>query len=125
MSDKDIDNVHALLEKARQAALKLIVKRARKVMREHPECKEFVMGMGSATFTTDYRWHDPDYPNDPTQYIDRREYWPVNDVWNDTLVPRPDWLDDIVEVFNKFDYTFKLSGTPMRFTAYGELQADW
>lgn len=117
-----IHSINALLDRANAQALRLVEERARQIMREHPECTEFVMAMGSATFLTIYQFA---YDDDPTDFIERREHWSVNDMWTDGCVKRPDWLDPLTEIFDEFDNALHISGTPMRFTATSPVTTDW
>lgn len=116
----DIERIQAHIDRADKAAIKLIERLARRVMREHPECKEFVMAMGSASFTVEYT---RDYGDGDT--LDVTEYWSVNGLWTDGWMDRPDWLAPLVEVFDNFEDSLRLSGSPMRFTARGPVQHDW
>lgn len=80
-------------------ALKLIESEARKLMRQHPNLKEFVMTMGTAFF---YDKHN--------QIIDSYEYR---------------YLESFSKMLYDFDERFKVVGVPMRFTADGEMITDW
>ena len=96
MSDKAIQ-LH--YDEAVRLALTTVERMARKILRDHPNLDEFVMGMGRAMFTTN------DKQNLGTE---ERAYM------------RP--LDDFL---TEWDRWLHLTGEPMRFTAHGPKITTW
>jgi hypothetical protein len=95
--------IEQLVEIASQIALAEIERIARKVLRKHKSrLTEFVMAMGSATFT------HKDGTNVGTNE------------WESFAGMRP--LDKLLD---EWDETLHLTGTPMRFTADGPKVTDW
>jgi hypothetical protein len=82
-------------DKARAAALFLVEKIARQALREHPEYIEFCMSMGCWGF------------------VDQKMY-----SWMEVSEP-------LLDLFEKWDDSLKLSGEPMRFTADGPVRREW
>lgn len=83
-------------------ALQIVIKHARKILRDNPELKEFTMGMGT-WFFVDNDGHYRDYSN-------------VR-LFHDLVA-----FDDFM---CRWDETFKLTGQAVRFTADGPLVTDW
>ena len=87
-------------------ALTELERRARQIMKDHPVNIEFVMGMGG---------------------------WPFHRQHGDSLLdfhchkegggPKYTWA--FAEFVNKWDAVFRLTGTPMRFTATGVVRVSW
>ena len=90
---------------AETVALKLIEQRARKILKEHPKLKEFVMCMGSAQFT-----------------LKNRDVFDSYSTYDDTY---PRYLNPVFDLIDEWDRYLKLTGTPMRFTADGPKITNW
>ena len=83
---------------AEDLALIEVERLARKILVEHSNLDEFVMGMGEAFFSDGYE----------NLAIDERAY----------MKPLRDFIGE-------WDDVLKLTGTPMRFTATGKKVTDW
>jgi hypothetical protein len=94
-------------DKACQLAIIEVEKLARKAMLKHKDLTEFIMGMGSWSFSkkglngANYLTH---------QVTDDSEYAHVK--------PLMDFIDE-------WDDVLKITGYPMRFTAKGKIITDW
>jgi len=95
-SQKDI-TYH--LNKSENIALKILEQKARKILTQHPNLNEFVMGMGGWSF-----WDKKD-----NRYTDNEVSY---------LVPFANFII-------KYDNYLKLTGNPMRFTAKGKIIKNW
>lgn len=80
-------------------ALQEVEERARRILRRHPSLTEFYMAMGTAFFMT---------TDGTTLGLDERAY----------MRPLADFLSE-------WDDFLRVTGTPMRFTADGDLSTDW
>lgn len=96
------DKINLHLQEADRLALAELERIARRILRRNKRLDEFVMAMGSATFTIKnsreqigYSWSMPKYAK-----------------------PLFDFLDE-------WDRILRLSGTPMRFTADGAKRTNW
>lgn len=83
---------------AEKIASEEVQRLARKILREHPNLHEFIMGMGSAFFTDKYR--------------------NVKSSGYEYMAPLFDLIDE-------WDCVLKITGEPMRFTASGEKVTMW
>lgn len=91
--------IEALLDAAAIVAVEEVERLARDVMKKHPRCASFCMGMGTACF----------YEKDGTPIGDEPKY----------IVA----FDDFV---NEFDRELHITGTPMKIVGHdGKLQHDW
>lgn len=88
-----------------ELALQYVEQEARKIMRQHPFCVEFVMGMGSWGFSTK---DGDDVSYDPHYSVGSRQYLKA--------------LDDF---FCDWDESLRITGNPMRFTVDGPIVTDW
>lgn len=92
------DLVNQLYEKAVEEALRQVEAEARRILRRNQSMHEFVMAMGTFFFVTKKGDHCRD--DDPR-------------------------FDELSDFIGKWDNYLKLTGTPMRFTAYGPTITDW
>lgn len=86
-------------EQVCETATQVVEEQARKILREHPNLDEFVMGMGSWFFT--------DKEGNNLDETDRA------------------YLKPFAEIFYEWDEYLKISGEPMRFTASGKKVTNW
>lgn len=92
------------IDAATSLALNEINRAARNIMRDHPRCKLFCMGMGTATF------HDA--KNEP-----------IGD-WGP--LPYPQYLKDFDAFTDEWDRVLHMTGCPMKILgATGRNQYDW
>lgn len=91
------DTIKCHFKRAQELASTEVERLARKIMREHSEAAEFVMGMGVYGFwdRADNEIHDKPYTTP---------------------------LDDFI---GEWDDTLHITGEPMRFTAAGPIVRDW
>jgi hypothetical protein len=85
---------------ATKIALDEVERVARKILREHKDLDEFVMGMGSSGFTfknTDGLFNDSDFR----------------------------YMEPVFNLINRWDNVLSLTGHPMRFTAEGKKITVW
>jgi hypothetical protein len=77
-----------------------VCRRARAVLRRHPELNEFVKAMG---------------------------LWVFTDSEDDALLNSDDdpRFAAVTEIINEWDHSLHLTGTPVRFTARGPAVTDW
>lgn len=87
------------LDAATNLALAELERRARKILAEHPNLDEFVMGMGAAVFSTK----------------DGQNFWP-----EDRRYTKP-----VERFLLDWDRSLHLTGHPMRFTATGKKITEW
>lgn len=85
--------------KAVSDALEIVESRAREILCKHSNLDEFIMGMGVWFFTGKDKEH-----------FDDRDLA---------------YLKPFAELFYEWDEYLKLTGKPMRFTAYGKKRTDW
>lgn len=97
-----LDDLQHHYDRARSIGLAIIEREARKVLKDDPTIKEFVMAMGSATFTC--------------LYDGGEELLHVEDV---------DSSLDLKFILDEWDDVFKFTGEPMRFTATGPVRREW
>ena len=91
--------IQPLLDKAHDIALKELERMARKAMKQHPELREFVMGMGGYFF---------------------------NDQDNNHVYPEEcEYLYSINDFMMEWDSVLKLSGNAIRFTVDGPIETEW
>ncbi len=90
--------IQALLSEARKLAIAHVEASARKILQDHPNLDEFVMGMGTCFFNEGKENLGPE----------QRAY----------MRPLSDFIDD-------WDETLHMTGIPMRFTANGPKITDW
>jgi hypothetical protein len=90
----EADLEHAY-NKAREIGLFLVEKYARALLREQPRLEEFIMNMGRFSFAT----------------VDGR-------------VASANEQSNLARFVNEWDDTLKLTGEPMRFTAYGPVRRE-
>lgn len=102
--EKLLDEIEKLLEQAQVLAQLLIERRARKVLQEHAHLDEFLMGMGAAFFTVKGKPHVSLVVGRPPEF--------------NYLVP-------VWEVIDRLNAQLSITGSPMRFTAYGDVVTDW
>lgn len=99
---KPSNKIQKLVDEARDLALNYVEEQARKILRQHPNLTEFVMAMGSCTFSTVINGRE-----DNLGLEDRAYFKPLQDFiweWNDIL---------------------GILGEPMRFTADGPVIREW
>lgn len=94
--------IEKLIREAKRLAIEHIEQKARQIMRTHPNLKEFVMAMGSATFTANVNGREE------LLSLDERIYFKS--------------LNDFIE---EWDDSIGLLGEPMRFTVDGPIITDW
>lgn len=80
-------------------AIELIEKRARAILRKHPNLSEFISAMGTWGFI----------PKD-------KDAWTRDDL---------KYMKPVADIYDEWDDYLKLSGEPMRFTAHGPVVRDW
>jgi hypothetical protein len=90
--------IQKLIDQAGQMAMEHVEFMARKILREHKNLNEFVMGMGTCFFSEGEENH-------------RLETYAY-------MKPLEDFIDE-------WDETLGITGTPMRFTANGQKVTDW
>ena len=95
------DQIEIHLDKALKLAEKEAEKIARKILKENPELKEFVMGMGSWFFKVKEG-------NENIGYNDDIEF-----------------LEPFKKFMDKYDDVLGISGMLMRFTAKGKKITKW
>lgn len=95
---------------AEALALEELELRARRILSNHPNLKEFVMGMGSASFTL----HKP-------QYFSKDG--PLEDMIN--WYTEVKYAAPVFDFISEWDCILKLTGNPMRFTATGPKITMW
>lgn len=99
-------------DKAYNSALLYVEQLARKILREHPNLDEFIMAMGSYSFTCKAgngisTWKEI-YKNGSYTYTDSFLYFkPLNDF------------------ISEWDSVLKITGEPMRFTSNSEKITNW
>lgn len=101
-----IKGLHRRMEERIYAqAFTLIERKARAILRNHPDLDEYVMAMGGWFFTGKDRSHDISTSS--------RDYIP----W----YARP--FERMMDAFEEME--LKVTGEPMRFTANGPVVSDW
>lgn len=97
-----IDDLQHHYDRARAIGLTIIEREARRVMREDPTIKEFVMARGVAMFNC------------------------VDEQGNEEILHAND-IDafDLEFILSDWDDVFKFTGEPMRFTADGPVRREW
>lgn len=83
---------------ARYLALVQVEEMARDILKKHPNLGEFIMGMGTWTFT---------FANGDTVYDEMK------------------YMKKLSDFISEWDEYLKLTGEPMRFTANGRKVTDW
>ena len=78
---------------------------AREVLIKRPDLVEFVMGMGGWHFTTERYLH---YISDDYSPYEERKH-----------------MEALETFINEYDSIFKMTGSPMRFTAKGKKITNW
>jgi hypothetical protein len=91
--------IETLIAECERLALDYVEQTARRILRTLPHLDEFVMGMGGAMFSTTVG---------ENLGLEERAYF------------RP-----LCNFLFHWDDTLKLTGIPMRFTAYGPKVSDW
>lgn len=109
LSQKTID-YH--LDQAEKIALKIVEQKARKILAQHPNLDEFIMGMGGWFFTT---------KRGDRIAID----YSINTHTNTCKYEGFKYLLPLEKFLMKYDEYLKLTGNPMRFTAKGKKITDW
>jgi hypothetical protein len=97
MAKTDEQAIEYHYNRASMLADELIEKEARRIMRKHKSLIEFTQGMGAWFFTDKNGNH----------IIDGSKVEPV------------------AKLFDTWDWCFKMTGQPRRFTADGEVVYDW
>ena len=97
-AQKEIDRLY---DQTVNAALAEVERIARKILVEHPVLDEFIMGMGTWSFTS---------------RRDKGMSW----TYPDKTYMKP--MDDFI---CEWDEYLRLTGTPMRFTATGKVKTEW
>lgn len=104
-----MSNVNAQIQYHYDAASNLALVKvefmARKILREHPVLKEFVMAMGAVTFVSTQPGRGQ---AEMSIGLEERSY----------MRPLKDFIDE-------WDNILHLTGVPMRFTADGPKVTDW
>jgi hypothetical protein len=90
--------IQKLLDQAGQLALEHVEFAARKILREHKNLNEFVMGMGTCFFSEGEENHG----------LETYAY-----------------MKSLEDFICEWDETLGITGTPMRFTANGPRITDW
>lgn len=85
--------IQALIDEAFDLAVAEVERRARAIMKAHPRCASFCMGMGTATF-----------------YDKAGE--PINVAWGP--LPYPKYLKDFDAFVNDMDRCLHMTGQPMK-----------
>lgn len=99
--------------KACEMASSKVEQMARTILRNHPHLDEFIMAMGSYSFTTKTGGNiDP---------ISSRMNSSYNYVYYDTHK----YLKPLNDFIGEWDQYLKITGEPMRFTATGKKITDW
>lgn len=97
---KELDS---LLSQAFDLALSEVERIARKIMKQNPRCKSFIMGMGSASFY--------DIKGDP-----------VGD-WGS--LPYPKYLEELDDFLSKYNH-LNITGFPVKIVGHnGETITNW
>ena len=89
--------------KACELASQKVERMARAILQKHGNLDEFIMGMGTWFFSI----KDKRYPNNHLSGIDRAYLKP---------------LDNFISEWDDF---LKITGEPMRFTAFGKRVTNW
>lgn len=95
--------IDVLLERAVAIAVEETERLARKALREHPDVKEFVMGMGRALFVV----HEDEEHEDIVG------------------VDEDDRFKELSEFLGRWDNDLRVTGIAMRFTADGPKVTEW
>jgi hypothetical protein len=90
--------IQKLFDQAGQLAIEHVEFAARKILREHKNLTEFVMGMGTCFFSE----------GKDTVGLEERAY-----------------MKPLEEFICEWDEALGITGTPMRFTANGQRITDW
>lgn len=109
MNDKGIALYY---HQSAQIALDLVEKRARAILRQHPNLDEFIMGMGIWFFTRKVGTKD--------------EKGIVIEEWMNNIVHEPlAYMKPVADLIDEWDEYLKITGEPMRFTANGPVVREW
>lgn len=98
---KKSHSIEYYYNKAFKLAINKTENMARRILKQHPNLDEFIIGMGSWSFT-------------------RKN----GDIEIDTFSPIK-YVNNFASLMNKWDELFHITGTPMRFTAKGKKVTDW
>lgn len=104
--------ISKLFTQAEKLALAEVKQRAREILRTHPSLDEFVMGMGSWSFTI----------RDSTKMCNDKRILSAGDNVDDNDLK---YLRPFARFIDEWDPYLHLTGTPMRFTATGKKVTDW
>lgn len=96
---------------AEDIALEIVVHKARKILTTHPYLDEFVMCMGTWFFTRKLGTKD-----DLNMLVRKGK----NDIAEFCQYMHP-----VRDFISEWDNAFKLTGTPIRFTATGPVVTNW
>lgn len=100
-----VKEIESLYMQAFESAIELVELEARNILRKNKSLDEFVMAMGSASFTTKKKKGTP--------------YYDIVDLGKNPSFKR---LNDFI---NQWDSYLKITGEAMRFTANGPKITDW
>jgi hypothetical protein len=93
------EQIRSYLRKAVEIAVSEVELLARKILAEHPELKEFVMGNGGAHFT--------------------------RVVGRSVQVEDESYMKELDRLIVTWDLVLNITGEPMRFTATGQKRTNW
>ena len=110
MTEKDIKDYY---NKAVRTALTLLEQKARHILQNNSNLDEFVMAMGGWFFTRKVGTKD-------------HHGIVVTGEHGDDIIHEPlAYMHPVADIINEWDEYLKLTGTPMRFTAWGPTRKDW
>ena len=102
--------IQLFLDNASDIASKEVEKLARKILKEHPRYDEFIMGMGSYTFTLK---NGEGHVDTMTSRMNSRWVYIISDTY--------EYFKPLNDFMGEWDEILKISGEPMRFTATSEI----
>lgn len=122
MSTKQVNKqLTTLLMEMDETALAEVERLARKILKEHQNLNEFVMGMGMWEITRKIGTRDDSGGTVVKFQTTTESYGLINDVVELELA----YLKPLGDFIDEWDSVLHLTGTPMRFTADGPVVTDW
>ncbi len=110
MSKKDIENHYY---KAYQLGINEVERLARRILREHPNLKEFVMAMGTYFFND----KNGNIVDTLTQKMNKSYQYYYEDTYK--------YFQPLNSFIAEWDEYLKLTGHAMRFTKDSQVRTDW